>query len=145
MMKRPLTALVFLAALFGESQADAGPWVGSTWISHNRSASQCVDAAQKILANFGYKITFSTESVTFGETDERTILVNCQIPHYAVFEVSATKAPTDTDSELATLKSNLSQALATVSSPHIQKLHLRHIQKIAPPPATPPLSSAPTP
>jgi hypothetical protein len=108
-MTNRLMPLILLAAFFSASKADADAWIGNTWILHKRSASQCADAAQNVLASLGYKISFSTSFATFGETNERTILVYCQIPHYAIIELSA--SDTIPDSDVKTLKSYLEQAL----------------------------------
>jgi hypothetical protein len=144
MMKYPLTPIVFFAAFFGGAKADAGPYIGSSWILHRQSPSQCVAIARNILVSLGYNIEFSTTSVIFGETDEKTVLVNCQIPRYAILEMSSIKAPTLPDSDLETLRSNLEQALADVSPARVQKPHARYIQKPPAAPATAP-SAAPTP
>jgi hypothetical protein len=138
LMKHRLVLLAFLA-FFGESKANASPWVGSTWFMYNRSASECVDAAQNVLTDHGYRITSSTSSVVFGETNERTILVNCQIPRYAILEGAAIEGSTDNDSGLEALKSNLARALQAVSSAQ----HARYIQKPRAQPAPNASPSAP--
>jgi hypothetical protein len=124
LMKHRLVLLALLA-FFGGSKANASPWVGSTWLTHNRSVSECVDAAQNVLTDHGYRITSSTSSVVFGETNERTILVNCQIPRYAILEGAAIEGSIDNDSGLEALKSNLARALQAVSSAQ----HAHYIQK----------------
>lgn len=127
MMMGRVTAMVLLTVFFGGSTADAGPYIGSDFVPHKGSAAHCASAAQKILVEGGYNIIFSTSSSIFGEKGENTVLINCQIPSFAILEISSVTAPTLPDAELQTLRSTLAEALGAVSSAPVRTRFARHI------------------
>jgi hypothetical protein len=127
MMVCRVLAIVLLTPFFDGSKADAGPYIGSDFVSHEGSAAHCAAAGQKILVDGGYNIIFSTSFSIFGEKGENTVLINCQIPSYAILEISSINAPTLPDSELQMLKSTLAEALGAVSSAPVRTRYARHI------------------
>ena len=108
-MKKIIFLILFVFLFYTNSDVLAGPYVTTAWKAYSLDNASCLVRSQTALTNSGYTLARVSEFSVFGEKDDKTAVIRCDIASIVVFVISFYTKPTinEEQTELEKVMSNM--------------------------------------